>query len=310
MRRRFFSNFTTSISSNRPLVAIVGKPNVGKSTLFNRLVGGNKALITNVPGTTRDRLYGTIEWLGKEMDVVDTGGMFQDENDFFFGPEVMDQALMATEEANLVAMVVDGRQELDDKDHRVAKLLRKKLNEKNVCLVVNKLDNDEMVQTVMDHRNQKYRNMGLGEPFYVSALHADGTVELVNYMFDALFPDFNSADRKSQRKLIKELQKSKRNQENEDSAEENEKAAERPFKIAVVGRPNVGKSSLVNRIIGGDEMRSVVSDISGTTHDTIGMFFSCFFFFFLVFFIFFLLLQILNLDGEVKRILFCLTQPV
>lgn len=151
-----------------------GKPNTGKSTLFNRLVGRNRALVSATPGTTRDRLFGTMEWLDHSIDVVDTGGMYQDKEDYF-ASEVMEQAQLALDEAHMVVMVVDGRAPLDDKDRRVARLLQKRLSTRPVALAVNKIDNDGFLHEVTEKRGASFRNLGLGEPYYVSALHAEGT---------------------------------------------------------------------------------------------------------------------------------------
>jgi GTPase len=134
--RRFYS-VDTKNGVVRPLVAIVGKPNGGKSTLFNRLVGANRALVTPTPGTTRDRLYGQMRYLDHVVDVVDTGGMYQEREDFF-SAEVMEQALIALDEASMVLMVVDGREALNDKDRRVARVLQKHKSKRPIVLCVNK----------------------------------------------------------------------------------------------------------------------------------------------------------------------------
>ncbi len=257
--------------TGRPLIGIVGQPNVGKSKLFNRLCGRNKALVSEVAGTTRDLLYGQLEWMGQTMDVVDTGGMFQEKEDFF-SECVMEQAAMAASEADLVAMVVDGRQPIDERDRRIARLLQRGLNEKPVVLVVNKIDSDGMLLSVQEKMHQKYRNLGLGEPIYVSALHAEGTTELVQIMHRSLFPDSAPVDRKEERARLKQLAKKKKEEpapEENGEQEAGDAKPLRPLRIACVGVPNVGKSSLVNRILGPGEMRSMVSPIPGTTHDTV-----------------------------------------
>lgn len=205
-----------------------GKPNGGKSTLFNRLVGNNRALVTPTPGTTRDRLYGPMQWplLDKVVDVVDTGGMYHDEDFFWFvlfcsaslcrvadthrSTEVTEQAQLAIDEAHMVLLVVDGRAPLDDKDRRVARILRvrhhpvcstytrnaqltkrnktkssqqRHLSTRPVLLVVNKVDNDRMLAELQERSHAAYRNLGLGDPLYVSALHAEGTTELQTTIF-------------------------------------------------------------------------------------------------------------------------------
>jgi GTP-binding protein len=255
----------------RPLIGIVGRPNVGKSNLFNRLCGRNKALVSAVAGTTRDLLYGQLEWMGQTMDVVDTGGMFQEKEDFF-SECVMEQAALAAQEADLVAMVVDGREPLQDKDLRIAKLLRRELNRKPVVLVVNKIDSEGMLASIQERMHQRFLNLGLGEPVYVSALHAEGTTELAHTMHRTLFPDAAPMDRKAERQKIKQMAKEKSAAlvaARAADAEPAEAKAPRPLRIACVGVPNVGKSSLVNRILGPGEMRSMVSPIPGTTHDTV-----------------------------------------
>ena len=263
---------TIAPAVQRPLIGIIGRPNVGKSTIFNRLCGRNKALVSAVAGTTRDRLYGRLEWLGQTMDLVDTGGMYQDKEDFF-SSDVMEQAAMAAEEAQLVIMVVDGRELLTDKDRRIARVLQRSLNRKPVVLAVNKIDSDAMLEATRELMHQRFRNLGLGEPFYVSALHAEGTTELTQHIVRELFPGDNAlVDRRSERIKQKELSKAKyalRKTELDGDKEVSEARAALPMRIACVGVPNVGKSSLVNRILGPNELRSMTSPVAGTTHDTV-----------------------------------------
>lgn len=252
--------------AERPLVALVGRPNVGKSTLFNRLCGRNKALVSETAGTTRDRLYGHMEVLGQRMELVDTGGMFQETGEDFFAETVMEQAAMAADEAQLVALVVDGREGVHDKDRRIARQLQKQLSLKQIVLVVNKVDSDPLLERIQEMHHQRFRNLGLGEPFYVSALHAEGTSDLIQHIHRVLFPDQAPPDRKAERLRLKEMAKEKYKPKLEDA----EPPAPLPIRIACVGVPNVGKSSLVNRIIGPEsELRSMVSPIAGTTHDTV-----------------------------------------
>jgi len=210
------------------IVAIVGRPNVGKSTLFNRLTETKQAIVDEVSGVTRDRLYGKAEWIGKEFSVIDTGGYIRNSDDIF-EEEIRKQVEIAIQEANLILFVVDVVSGITDLDETVAQLLRK--SNKNVILVANKVDNSNRLLDA----NVFYK-FGLGEPFCISSINGSGTGELldkvVTYIGD------------------------------EKIAEE----ADIP-KYAVVGRPNVGKSSLINALIG--EERNIVTPISGTTRDSI-----------------------------------------
>ncbi|MEN6390414.1 MAG: ribosome biogenesis GTPase Der [Syntrophomonas sp.] len=212
----------------KPVVAIVGRPNVGKSTLFNRLVGARKAIVEDIPGVTRDRLYDSSDWEGREFILIDTGGIRFDQGDIF-SKEIRMQAHLAIEEADVIIMVVDGKQGSTGEDEAVADLLRR--SDKPVILAVNKIEN---------FREKDYFDfyrLGLGEPIPISAMHGMNTDELMDAML-AKFPP-------------------------EAAALEDEDA----IKIAIVGRPNVGKSSLVNSFLG--EARVIVSDIPGTTRDAI-----------------------------------------
>lgn len=212
----------------KPVVAIVGRPNVGKSTLFNRLVGARKAIVEDIPGVTRDRLYDSSDWEGREFILIDTGGIRFDQGDIF-GKEIKMQAELAIEEADVIIMVVDGKEGSTGEDEMVADLLRR--SDKPIILAANKIE---------DFRKKDYFDfyrLGLGEPIPISAMHGMNTDELMDAML-AKFPL-------------------------EVDVEEDQDA----IKIAIVGRPNVGKSSLVNAFLG--EARVIVSDIPGTTRDAI-----------------------------------------
>jgi GTP-binding protein len=212
----------------KPVVAIVGRPNVGKSTLFNRLVGARKAIVEDIPGVTRDRLYDSSDWEGREFILIDTGGIRFDQGDIF-GKEIKMQAELAIEEADVIIMVVDGKEGSTGEDEMVADLLRR--SDKPIILAANKIE---------DFRKKDYFDfyrLGLGEPIPISAMHGMNTDELMDAML-AKFPP-------------------------EVDVEEDQDA----IKIAIVGRPNVGKSSLVNAFLG--EARVIVSDIPGTTRDAI-----------------------------------------
>lgn len=214
---------------SKPVVAIVGRPNVGKSTLFNRLAGGRKAIVEDMPGVTRDRLYDSAEWLGREFMVIDTGGIRFDEGELFTR-EVKWQAELAIEEADVIVFVVDTKDGITHEDEQVAAILRK--SRKPVVLAANKVENfDKQLEYY------EFYNLGLGDPIPVSAMHGRNT----NDLLDAVVSHFAPLS----------------------AYQEDEEAV----KIAIVGRPNVGKSSLVNSLLG--EERVIVSDVPGTTRDAI-----------------------------------------
>lgn len=214
---------------SKPVVAIVGRPNVGKSTLFNRLAGGRKAIVEDMPGVTRDRLYDSAEWLGREFMVIDTGGIRFDEGELFTR-EVKWQAELAIEEADVIVFVVDTKDGITHEDEQVAAILRK--SRKPVVLAANKVENfDKQLEYY------EFYNLGLGDPVPVSAMHGRNT----NDLLDAVVSHFAPLS----------------------AYQEDEEAV----KIAIVGRPNVGKSSLVNSLLG--EERVIVSDVPGTTRDAI-----------------------------------------
>ncbi len=222
------------MTSDAPLVAIVGRPNVGKSALFNRLTRSRRALVERVAGTTRDRQYGACTWRGRRFRVVDTGGMEGPEADPF-GELVRGQVDEALSEAELLLLVVDAAVGVTAADEAIANLLRR--SERPVLVVANKGDRREARANVHElHR------FGLGEPLLISAYHAEGTGELLDAVLD-LLPGAPA----------------------EEEAETEE--GERPLRIAIVGRPNVGKSSLVNAVLG--EERTIVSEGPGTTRDAI-----------------------------------------
>lgn len=220
----------------QPIVAIVGRPNVGKSTLFNKLVGERRAIVEDEPGTTRDRLYGECEWHGREFTIVDTAGILPGEEDEATAPmaeivrAIRAQAQLAIDEADAILFLVDVKDGITAADEDVAGMLRQ--TEKPVVLAVNKADSLERAQNAVE-----FWNLGLGEPVPISAYHGTGTGDLLDVLYGALPPFEEDPD------------------------------TEYALKIAIVGRPNVGKSSLLNRLLGSE--RVVVSDIPGTTRDTI-----------------------------------------
>lgn len=214
---------------SKPIVAIVGRPNVGKSTLFNMLAGERIAIVKDTPGVTRDRIYADVSWLKYNFTIMDTGGIEPDSKNQLIR-SMREQAEMAIEMADVVMFVVDVQQGLVDADYKVADMLRKA--RKQVVLVVNKVDNfDKMEADVYE-----FYNLGIGEPYPVSSLAKLGIGDMLDEL-TALFP--------------------KGVEDEED---------ERP-RVAIVGKPNVGKSSIINKLLGED--RVIVSDIAGTTRDAI-----------------------------------------
>ncbi|MBQ2025594.1 MAG: ribosome biogenesis GTPase Der [Paludibacteraceae bacterium] len=212
------------------LVAIVGRPNVGKSTLFNRLTESRKAIVSDESGTTRDRQYGKVEWGKKEFSIVDTGGFVTGSDDVFEG-EINKQVRVVIDEADVILFMVDVQSGVTDLDADVAKVLRG--CKKPVLLVVNKADNNELL-----YQSAEFYSLGLGDPISVSSMTGSGTGDLL----DAIVP------------LLSE-------RESKDAFDESLP------RIAVVGRPNAGKSSIINAYIG--EERNIVTDIAGTTRDSI-----------------------------------------
>jgi GTP-binding protein len=218
----------------KPIVAIVGRPNVGKSTLFNRLIGERRAIVEDEPGTTRDRVYGITDWGGVEFTIVDTGGLQEDDE---IGAETAaqiarhtrDQAHVAIGEADVVVFMVDARAGVNAGDHEVAEILRRV--DKPTILVANKADSAVRRDSVYE-----FYELGLGEPIPISSYHGSGTGDLLDRIVEAL------------------------------PAVEEEEEPEGPA-IAIVGRPNVGKSRLLNALLG--QERSIVSDIPGTTRDSL-----------------------------------------
>ena len=217
-----------------PLVAIVGRPNVGKSTLYNRMVGGRPALVHDTPGLTRDRRYGEVEYYGTQLRVVDTGGLDPEAEGDVIGAGIHRQARRAIDESDVIVLVVDGTTGLTPLDHVVAELVR--TTGKPVVLAVNKIDSAKR-----DPLINEFYELGLGEPYPVSAAHGRGADELLEAVVARLPAPAP-----------------------EPAADED---PDRPLRVAFVGKPNAGKSSLVNRLVG-DE-RSLVHDVPGTTTDPV-----------------------------------------
>ncbi len=214
----------------KPIVAVVGRPNVGKSTLFNRLVGERISIVEDTPGVTRDRIYAECEWLNKPFTLIDTGGLDPDSDDII-AKQMYNQAQIAIETADVIMFVVDVKAGILDADMQVANLLRK--SKKPVVLAVNKVDNPRQPNLEV----YEFYALGLGELIPISAGQALGLGELL----DEVVSHFDKIQEEDE----------------EDNA----------IKVAIVGKPNVGKSSLINKILG--EERLIVSDIAGTTRDAI-----------------------------------------
>ena len=245
-----------------PLVALVGRPNVGKSTLFNRLVGGRPALVHDTPGLTRDRRYGEVDYFGRALRAIDTGGLDPEAARDVIGAGIHRQALRAIDEADAVVLVVDGRAGLSAIDHQLAQQLR--ATGKRVFLAVNKLDHP-----AVDHLVHEFAELGLGEPHAVSAAHGRGIDRLLEVIVDA------TAAPRVVDEPGDELA-ARHDAADEDAAgdaephvapDEPETGSAAPLRIAFVGRPNAGKSSLTNRLLG--EERSLVHDAAGTTTDPV-----------------------------------------
>ncbi len=213
----------------KPIVAIVGRPNVGKSTLFNKLAGKRIAIVEDTPGVTRDRIYAEAEWLRHNFTIIDTGGI-EPENEDIIMAQMRRQANMAIETADVIVFIVDGKAGLHPSDHEVAQMLRK--SKKPIVLVVNKIDRIELEDNAFE-----FYNLGIGNPIAISASQGLGLGD----MLDEVVAHFNP----------------------EDLSEEEDEY----IKIAMIGKPNVGKSSLINKILG--EERNIVSNIPGTTRDAI-----------------------------------------
>ena len=213
------------------LIAIVGRPNVGKSTLFNRLTETRTAIVDGTAGTTRDRQYGKVDWAGKEFSIVDTGGWVVNSEDIFEG-EINKQVALAIEQSDVILFVVDAMNGVTDLDDHVAEILRK--STKPVLLVANKVDSNEWIYNIAE-----FYSLGLGDPYPVSAVSGFGTGDLLD-------------------EIVKQMP---------EKTDDDEDQLDDIPRFTIVGRPNAGKSSLVNSFIG--EERHIVTDIAGTTRDSI-----------------------------------------
>jgi len=218
------------MASSLPLIAIVGRPNVGKSTLFNRLIGQRRSIVTDEPGITRDRIYGILSWHGRTYEIVDTGGIIPGE-DTEIPVRIYEQARIAIESAVLVLLVADGRTGITSPDQELARLLRR--TGKPMFLVVNKIDSAKQ-----EHEVSEFHRLGIDHVFPLSSEHGRGITELLDEIAITV-PQPVAA----------------------------EEEADREIRVAIIGRPNVGKSTLLNRLVG--QERAMVSPIAGTTRDAV-----------------------------------------
>ena len=215
---------------SKPIVAVVGRPNVGKSTLFNVLAGENISIVKDTPGITRDRIYADVTWLNRSFTLIDTGGIEPDSNDIILS-QMREQAEIAMATADVIIFLVDVKQGLQDADAKVADMLRR--SHKPVVLVVNKVDSFEKYMADV----YEFYNLGIGDPYPVSAANRLGIGDMLEVV-TSYFPE-----------------------ENEEEEEDDR------VRVAIVGKPNVGKSSIINKLLG--ENRLIVSDIAGTTRDAV-----------------------------------------
>jgi len=243
-------NSTSTVATTAagvPTLAIVGRPNVGKSTLFNRIVGSRRAIVGDEPGITRDRLYGDTEWRGRQIRIIDTGGIIPEDKDFI-PSEIFRQARVAFDEAAAIVMVVDGRTEVAAPDLELVRLLRK--TGRPLFLAVNKADTEKQAHIV-----DEFHRLGIKRMFPISAEHGRGIDDLLDAVLEILPPpakDLTTGDTEEA-------------QEDDEPAAEPEPVYE--TKVAIIGHPNVGKSTLLNRLTASD--RAIVSPIPGTTRDAV-----------------------------------------
>jgi GTP-binding protein len=241
-----------------PLIAIVGRPNVGKSTLFNRIVGSRRAIVGDEPGITRDRLYGDAHWRGRDLRIVDTGGIIPEEKDFI-PAEIFRQARVAFEEAAAVVMVVDARTALAGPDLELARLLQR--TGKPLFLAINKIDSDKQ-QTLID----EFHRLGIRRLFPVSAEHGRGIDDLLDAIIDKLQLEATPNEPEPTTEVEAPAAEGEAlGDGDERTGNDNWQPAE--IKVAIIGHPNVGKSTLLNRLAGSS--RAIVSPIPGTTRDAV-----------------------------------------
>ena len=216
--------------SSLPLIAIVGRPNIGKSTLFNRLIGQRRSIVTDEPGITRDRIYGTVSWHGRSYEIVDTGGIVPGEESEI-PVRIFQQAKIAIDSASLIFLIVDGRTSITAPDQELARLLRR--TGKTIFLVVNKIDSAKQTG-----ETSEFYRLGIDHVFPISAEHGRGITELLDEVAISI-----------------------------PAAEEEDDQSQSEIRVAIIGRPNVGKSTLLNKLVG--QERAMVSPIAGTTRDAV-----------------------------------------
>jgi GTP-binding protein len=239
-----------------PTLAIVGRPNVGKSTLFNRIVGSRRAIVGDEPGITRDRLYGDAEWRGRHMRIIDTGGILPEEKDFI-PSEIFRQARVAFDEAAAIVMVVDGRAALAGPDLELVRLLRK--TGRPLFLAVNKADTEKQAHIV-----DEFHRLGIGQMFPISAEHGRGIDDLLDAILEILPPKEGAT---AEHAGVAEERMASEAVEAEGATGDAEVEPVYETKVAIIGHPNVGKSTLLNCLTASD--RAIVSPIPGTTRDAV-----------------------------------------
>lgn len=230
-------------------LAIVGRPNVGKSTLFNRIVGSRRSIVGDEPGITRDRIYGTATWDGRAIRVIDTGGIIPDDRELI-PAEIYNQAKVGIEEADVVVLVVDGRASLTAPDIELARILQR--SGKPLLLAINKMESERA-----EHESTEMQRLGVRDSYFVSAEHGLGVAELLDAALKKM----------PVRQPTAEDAEDAEEKERERESEIKESAIPDEVKIAIIGRPNVGKSTLLNRLTG--KQRAIVSPIAGTTRDAV-----------------------------------------
>jgi GTP-binding protein len=246
---------TAAQVANQPVFAIVGRPNVGKSTLFNRLTGSRRSIVGDEPGITRDRIYGEVHWAGKTARLVDTGGIVPDD-EALIPSEIYRQAKVALDEAEAVVMVVDGRTELASPDIDLARILLR--SGKPLFLAVNKIDTD-----AMEAAAENFRRLGIKNLVAISAEHGHGIGDLLDEVFEVLtFPEVDAEEEPAEEETPEA-----ESEDGESLHRTHGEYEQRETRIAIIGRPNVGKSTLLNAITGTN--RAIVSPIAGTTRDAV-----------------------------------------